>query len=76
MSSKNAAIFSVILLSFIISDVSGWRTFWKGRRSGGNLVHPEVNVTKNELPPDQWFEQKLDHFNESNKETWKQVSVN
>lgn len=64
-----------ILLTFLVSleNVRGWRMFWKGRRSGGNLIAPHVNVTRNELPPDQWFDQKLDHFNDNNNELWKQV---
>ncbi|KAJ6625679.1 putative serine protease K12H4.7, partial [Pseudolycoriella hygida] len=47
-----------------------------GRRTGGNLGDPtgnhgftSENVT---LPPDEWFEQILDHFNPTNVATWKQ----
>ncbi|XP_065204123.1 putative serine protease K12H4.7 [Planococcus citri] len=33
---------------------------------------PNFDGKKEELPPDQYFEQKLDHFNLSNGETWQQ----
>lgn len=63
-------IFSLIF----IKNAHGWRLFWKGRRSGGNLIPPHMNLTHNQLPPDQWFDQKLDHLDESNNAIWKQVS--
>lgn len=73
MTGKSVVFVSFIILSILLENIHGWRTFWKGRRSGGNLVHPHVNVSQYQLPPDEWFEQRLDHFNESNKATWKQV---
>lgn len=75
MTTKSGCIsFFIVLLIFCLQNVHGWRTFWKGHRRDGNLMHPPVNVTKDELPPDQWFTQKLDHFNESSVVSWKQVS--
>lgn len=38
----------------------------------GEPPAPEVNFN---LPPDQWFNQFLDHFNPTNNVTWKQVSI-
>lgn len=64
-----------ILLLFL-DNAWSWRTFWKGRRDGGNLITPSINVSAEQLPPDQWFDQKLDHFTESNNVLWKQVSNN
>lgn len=74
--------FNRILIAFIIcffvsiEEINGWRTFWKGRRNGGNLIPPHSHLLRHELPADQWFEQKLDHFNENNNSTWKQVRIN
>lgn len=71
---SNGLKFCVLLIVVIsLQNAEAWRTFWKGRRSGGNLGAPHANVTRAELPPDQWFDQKLDHFTESNNELWKQV---
>lgn len=67
-------VLPILLIS--LESVWGWRVFWKGRRDGGNLITPPINVSAAELPPDQWFDQKLDHFNESNNELWKQVNNN
>lgn len=64
------------ILLFFLENVCSWRTFWKGRRDGGNLIAPPINVSTDQLPPDQWFDQKLDHFTESNNGLWKQVNNN
>lgn len=70
---RNKEYFFILLfLCISFGNVFCWKTFWKGRRSGGNLVAPHANVS--ELPPDQWFDQKLDHFDNSNNIQWKQVS--
>lgn len=70
-------IFFAFLICFFVSvaEIEGWRTFWKGRRKGGNLAAPHSNLLREELPPDQWFDQKLDHFNGNNHLTWKQVCI-
>lgn len=65
----------ITIIAFVhIDTVHGWRTFWKGRHFNGNLQLQNVNVSLEKLPSDQWFNQKLDHFDASNTETWKQVS--
>lgn len=60
----------------IIQSTFGFRTFWKGRRTGGNLGGASrfsgTSAEKIILPPDEWFEQMLDHFNPTNVRTWKQ----
>lgn len=75
MASKSVVIvsFAILLFGIFVEDACGWRMFWKGRRRGGNLLSPDK--ARKQLPPDEWFEQNLDHFNESNKETWQQVIV-
>lgn len=60
----------------LIQTTFGWRQFWKGRRSGGNLggasgIHG-LQGENVDLPEDEWFEQLLDHFNPTNAATWKQ----
>lgn len=64
-----------ILVIFLISleNANAWKLFSKGHRSGGNLIAPHKNVSREQLPPDQWFDQKLDHFSDNNNELWKQV---
>lgn len=64
------------ILFLLLENVLSWRTFWKGRRDGGNLIAPPINVSAEELPPDQWFDQKLDHFTQTNNKLWKQVNNN
>lgn len=74
---KFASIFLLIftVLVFVqIDSVHGWRKFWKGRHYKGNLHVPIANVSAEQLPPDRWFAQKLDHFDPSNTQTWNQVS--
>lgn len=63
----------VILLS-VVHTSFGWRQFWKGRRTGGNIGNATNGLSAEigNLPPDEWFEQLLDHFNPTNTATWKQ----
>lgn len=70
----NKVIFLLIAIIFIsINDSFALRRFWRGRRYGGNL-YTSFHLNRKVLPPAKWFEQKLDHFDEANKQTWKQVS--
>jgi len=63
------------LLALIPSSF-GWREFWKGRRTGGNLGGASARKKSQfhalSLPPDEWFVQILDHFDPTNIGTWKQ----
>lgn len=62
----------VVFFAIIQSSV-GFRRFWRGRYSGGNLGGAtSINGSIVNLPPDEWFEQMLDHFNPTNIGTWKQ----
>lgn len=74
MALKTVNFLTILLICAALFDNAlGWRTFWKGRRSGGNLVAPHTRTFS--LPPDQWFHQKLDHFDQSNNALWKQVNA-
>lgn len=54
-----------------------WRSFWKGRRYGGNIGHPSDSkgFLRSEDNEDLWFTQKLDHSDPMNVQTWKQVDI-
>lgn len=60
-----------ILFSSIIFVDCG-KNFRLGRSKGGNLGEP-IDVKDENLPPAQWFTQKLDHFRPTDKRTWQQV---
>lgn len=65
---KCCSVWSIIILLFC--GTHGWKISHKLRKHG-LLGEPVVqsNVT---LPPDQWFKQKLDHFNPTDLRTWSQ----
>ncbi|CAH0716103.1 unnamed protein product, partial [Brenthis ino] len=64
--------FYVLLFSLqLIFLVECGRQFRLGRSKGGNLGEP-AGVEHQNLPPAQWFTQKLDHFRPTDKRTWKQ----
>ena len=71
MSGKNFFFKAALLLLFASSFVDA-TVFRQGRYKNGFIRAP----TKPEgvqLPPDMWFEQKLDHFNPQDQRTWQQV---
>lgn len=55
------------------SDANAWKHFWRGKWI--QRQHTQ-NLEGEKLPPDQWFEQKLDHFDILNQNSWKQVIKN
>lgn len=70
----------LILLLFAPGLTYGWRIFHRGRHVGGNLGLPgrkenEIELGSPEVP-EEWFTQKLDHFNPTDGRTWQQVSNN
>lgn len=72
---RNKIFFAYLICFFVsVAEIEGWRTFWKGRRKGGNLQQ-HSHLLRDKLPQDQWFDQKLDHFNENNHLTWNQVRI-
>ncbi|XP_013419073.1 putative serine protease K12H4.7 [Lingula anatina] len=60
-----------VLLLLFLGSCGGVRLFHRGRPRGGMVGVPAVNW-EHELPPDQWIEQQLDHFNDADARTWKQ----
>lgn len=69
----NMKTIRVLFLMSFFTIVTPWKQFHLGRSLGGNLGAPETNKTT--LPPEEWFEQTLDHFNPTDGRTWKQVSI-
>lgn len=58
-----------LTLIVFVNHTEAWKHFWRGKwiqkRIGKSLVENG--------PPEQWFEQKLDHSDVINSKTWKQV---
>lgn len=48
-----------------------WRIFFRGRAWDNDFAAPDVSMTQ--LPEEQWFKQKLDHFDPTNLKEWDQV---
>lgn len=64
--------FVILFLGFVTLSRSSLQ-FLRGRPRGGMLVAPASdNVNVKDLPQDQWFTQRLDHFDDSNTKTWQQ----
>lgn len=68
-------IIQFFLITYYYPGALSIRLFSHGRRFDGNLGDPSKHQTLNSdlLPPDQWFQQNLDHFDPTNSKTWKQV---
>lgn len=67
--------FGCVILFAIIHSSFGWRQFWKGRQTGGNLGTASKSsdfLADDFLPPEEWTTQLLDHFDPTNTRTWKQ----
>ncbi|XP_078380206.1 putative serine protease K12H4.7 [Oculina patagonica] len=61
-----------LLLIIVFTNLSlGSLRFLRGRPRGGMLVAPARHNT-GKLPEAHWFTQRLDHFDDSNTETWQQ----
>nr|CAD7456840.1 unnamed protein product [Timema tahoe] len=63
--------FTCGVLVVLCGLVEGWKTFHHGRHKGGMLGAPYTDQ-QIVLPPAEWFEQKLDHFNPTDTTTWRQ----
>ena len=61
-----------LILAVLIPLVTGLGRFKHGRPKHGMLGAP-MNKGNYNLPPDMWFKQKLDHFNDADLRTWNQV---
>lgn len=65
-------IFQVLLLAVYITQSSlAFPRFINGRPRGGMLGAPRFDNSV-KLPDAQWFTQRLDHFDDSNTNTWQQ----
>lgn len=65
--------FVVLIFVFTKASLASLH-FIRGRPRGGMLGVPEVGCTidSKNLPEAQWFSQRLDHFDDSNTNTWQQ----
>ncbi|XP_026500280.2 putative serine protease K12H4.7 [Vanessa tameamea] len=64
----------ILLLFTLITLIQCEKQFRLGRSKGGNLGAPagDENQKIHDLPPKQWFKQKLDHFSATDTRIWKQ----
>lgn len=69
---KNFGVFLTILLFGVVSPISAWRTFLRGRSKYGLGV--PFSTKEDQLPQEQWLQQNLDHFNPMDARTWEQVT--
>lgn len=71
---KSLSFIIVIFIAFS-EPTFGWRKFWKGRRFDGNVGPPTDYRSSFYSDRDEnlWFTQKLDHFEPTNDQIWKQV---
>lgn len=66
-----SAFFSYVL-GLLLCSATGVRLFHAGRPSGGFLSPPPTSIPPQDLPKEQYFTQKLDHFDAVNTSTWQQ----
>ncbi|XP_046391144.1 putative serine protease K12H4.7 [Ischnura elegans] len=61
----------LLLLMFFMSGANGMRFLMRGKHNNKLLRGPTLpsNVR---YPPEEWFNQKLDHFNPTDERTWSQ----
>lgn len=74
MSVVDLLIHFVVLIFMFTKASQASLHFLRGRPRGGMLGVPEVGSTfdSKNLPEAQWFNQRLDHFDDSNTNTWQQ----
>uniref|UniRef100_A0A1B6MS95 Serine protease K12H4.7 n=1 Tax=Graphocephala atropunctata TaxID=36148 RepID=A0A1B6MS95_9HEMI len=61
-----------LLLITLVASCKGFIKIPSRRGVHGMLGVPPLRSANMALPPDQWFTQCLDHFDPTNRETWKQ----
>ncbi|XP_012279543.1 putative serine protease K12H4.7 [Orussus abietinus] len=71
MRQKMRLALALVSVALLVDFGASWRTFTKGRARGGNVGAPKLSKHY-DLPPDQWIEQNLDHFNPTETRTWLQ----
>lgn len=66
-------LLSTIVVVCLLQSVASVRFFYKGRQHGGNIqLWTKSEMPEDILPPEQWFNQQLDHFDPTNQQTWNQ----
>lgn len=65
----NSTIKAIIFVACLIG-LANCNLFMRGRRF---LQHKRANIEKVDNITDQYYDQRLDHFNEALTTTWKQV---
>ncbi len=61
-------LISIFILTFFILNQVDCLSKFKSKK----YFNKNINLNKN-LPDAQWYDQRLNHFDESDKTTWKQV---
>lgn len=63
----------VLIFTGFVNLCHGSLHFLRGRPRGGMVAAPAADaIHVKDLPQDQWFTQRLDHFDDSNTKTWQQ----
>lgn len=64
----------IILLIVATNQLIAWRIFHLGRHVGGNLGVPfSKDFLNDSRVSEKYFDQYLNHFNPTDRRTWKQV---
>lgn len=71
----NPRVLIPLMILILALDLGSGTRLGGRRRRGGALLSPPRRPEGTELPEDQWFLQKLDHFHPTDGRTWKQVGV-
>jgi hypothetical protein len=61
---------SLLILQAIFASSFAWKIYHLGKFWG-----PKHEVSPRQAFADIWFDQKLDHFDPTNGDTWKQVII-
>jgi hypothetical protein len=69
---KNIFIISLIVIGITLSSIQCLPNYIRGKQFFRNTNFKNVNLNGDPLPPDQYFIQRLSHFDESLKATWRQ----
>ena len=72
--SNMLAVTFFLIISLSLSVDGGIPKILRGRPKGGMLGAPKWHGKTEDLPPEMWLMQKLDHFNDADTNYWKQVS--
>jgi hypothetical protein len=62
----------LVVVGLAMAQISALPNFFRGKRLNHLRRAPEQEHLLSAIP-DQYFDQRLDHFNEAQTDTWKQV---